>query len=274
MFPESVTIDARSTIERQQIHALRQSYKESRHAWEKFGVVTGEELYSYVIRPRPAQMNCPEWDEIEPCLTSNILTAATQLKRPILIVIPPIPFNFAVHALDRMAPPINCWPFNMYGLKQPTVFPKYDANRHPYDDCFKLWDISPNMGYGGDSLQWRVAIVEGTKNGSLLENQGYDISGNLNLAVWALAEKGIQIVDNLQAYVSLLIVSLVKGDPIDTEGWTVLNKIRTSHSCRYDYALGHFEKDHAVFSRTFGRDADSASWHLREMIRVPLKSNR
>ena len=148
----------------------------------------------------------PSKEQIEAALTPEILNLALKLKKPRLLLVPPMTRQDLVGKMVE------------YAVKgqENGVYTPTDFN----DDNFY------NGGRSEENLKWQVKIVEGVKDVPQDKNIYNGQRNNYQMAkMWVkkLQKQGLDIVNDWRTYGLLMMKSLVEGKPIDSQTYTVFN---------------------------------------------------
>lgn len=177
--------------------ALEKQYPNMRKALEAYKIST---------------KGMPPWRHIKKGLTQDVLRSAMKLTEPSLLLIPPTTRKEKYTAI------------NTYPTANPEEW-RINLN----DD--KAWSPESERS-GGEWCYWRAVIVEGAQNVDVehdpfLRTLVNDVREPIRLGVadWVdvLKSQGVNVMEGADAYMTLMMKSLVEGRPIDTRTYTVLN---------------------------------------------------
>lgn len=146
----------------------------------------------------------PTWEQVKKNLTPEVLDKALKLTKPSLLLIPPSTRQSKVEAID----------------KHPARGQKYDTYTYALksDD---LWNDGKSA-----SKNWRVSIVDGVQDVAQ-DKEIYDGARTIyeisKLWVKKLEDQGLDVMNDVDAYLTLMMKGLAKGKPVDPNTYTVLN---------------------------------------------------
>jgi hypothetical protein len=147
----------------------------------------------------------PTWEQVRKGLTPEVLDKALKLAEPTLLLIPPTTRQSKVEAIN----------------KHPAEGQKYDTYTYVLKNN-DLW----NGGKSKTENKWRVSIVDGVQDVEQ-DQEIYDGDRNnhdmSNLWVKKLEEQGLDVMNDADAYLTLMMKGLAEGKPIDPNTITVLN---------------------------------------------------
>ncbi|MBU1954127.1 hypothetical protein KKH03_04100 [Patescibacteria group bacterium] len=147
----------------------------------------------------------PTWEQVKKGLTPEVLDKALKLAEPTLLLIPPTTRLSKVVAIN----------------KHPAKGQKFDTYTHELENN-DLW----NGGKSKTENKWQVSIVEGIQNVAQDEQiyngerNNYEMS---RLWVKKYEDRGLDVMNDAGAYLTLMMKGLVEGKPIDSQTFTALN---------------------------------------------------
>ncbi len=147
----------------------------------------------------------PTWEQVKKGLTPEVLDKALKLAEPTLLLVPPTTRQSKVEAID----------------KHPAKGQKYDTY---------TYELKDNHLWNGDKAKtenkWRVAIVDGIQNVAQDheiydgKRTNYEMS---KLWVKKYEDQGLDVMNDADAYLTLMMKGLAEGKPLDPQTFTVLN---------------------------------------------------
>lgn len=147
----------------------------------------------------------PTWEQVKKGLTPEVLDKALKLAEPSLLLVPPITRQSKVEAIN----------------KNPAKGQKYDTYTYELNDN-NLW----NGGKSETEKKWRVSIVEGVQDipqdDEIYDRKrtNYEMS---KLWVKKYEDQGLDVMNDANAYLTLMMKGLAEDKPLDPETYTVLN---------------------------------------------------
>jgi hypothetical protein len=147
----------------------------------------------------------PTWEQVKKGLTPEVLEKALKLAEPTLLLVPPTSRQSKVEAIN----------------KHPAKGQKYDTYTYELQDN-NLW----NGGKSRTENKWRVSIVDGVQDveqdAEIYDGKrtNYEMS---KLWVKKYEDRGLDTVNDADAYLTLMMKGLAEGKPLDPKTYTVLN---------------------------------------------------
>ncbi|MBI2634128.1 hypothetical protein HYW82_00460 [Candidatus Peregrinibacteria bacterium] len=166
----------------------------------------------------------PTWQQIKQGLTPEVLAKASKLEEPTILLVSPVSRQSKVEAIDNHKVP---------GQKYDTaIYNMHDDN---------LW----NGGKNSPENKWKVLIVEGTQNVQKdpAINNGSKTNFQMTKA-WLkkLKNQGLKALEGADAYLTLMMRSLVAGKPVDKDFFTVLNAENLTESSLVAYGVWDYAR--------------------------------
>ncbi len=208
-----------------------------------------EQQYSQMVKTLEhyeiSTAGMPTLESIKKALTNNLEVArkTQQLEKPTLLLIPATSRQSKVKVIDE---------HKVEGQEDDTYTHRFEDN--------DLWNGGEPDEVEADN-KWRVEIVEGIQDVPQ-DKEIYNGKRNnyemLKLWVEKLNNKGLDVINDADAYLTLMMRSLVDGKPVDSKTYTVLNgKSLTKGSL---VALGLWNVDGVYLLRD---DSGHVNDHLR-----------
>ena len=144
----------------------------------------------------------PTWKLIRESLTPEVLEKALKLVEPALLLVPPTTTQSKVEAID----------------KHPAEGQRY-ATEHRLGEPW-------NREKSNIEKKWRVFIVEGVRDvdEDLSIYDGIKTNQQMVKEWLAMREaQGLDVMDDVDAYLTLMMKALAEGKPVDMKNATVLN---------------------------------------------------
>jgi len=189
----------------------------------------------------------PAWEQVKKGLTPEVLDKALKLQEPALLLVPPTTRKSKVEAINKHP---------AKGQKSDTY--TYELNNND------LW----NGGKSQSENKWRVSIVEGIQDVQQDKeiNDGkrtnYEMS---KLWVKKYENQGLDVMNDADAYLTLMMKGLAEGKPIDPQTWCVLNGKNLTKSTLV--ALGAWSDGQVYLSDGYP-DRSYSYLHLRGSVEV------
>jgi hypothetical protein len=158
-------------------------------------------LERYEISPK----GMPTWEQVKKGLTPEVLGKVLKLAEPTLLLVPPTTRKSKVEAIDK------------HKVKGQT----HDTYTYELNDN-DLW----NGGKSKTENKWKVSIVEGVQDVEQDEEIYDGKRTNFEMSkAWVkkYEDQGLDVVNDADAYLTLMMKGLVEGKPIDPNTYTVLN---------------------------------------------------
>lgn len=172
------------------LETLEQQYPKMQATFERYEIST---------------KGMPTWEQVKKGLTPEVLDKALKLSEPTLLLVPPTTRQSKVDAIN----------------KHPVKGQKYDTYAYELRDN-NLW----NDGNSKTENKWRVAIVDGVQDIEQ-DNEIYDGKRTnyemSKLWVKKYQEQGLDVMNDADAYLTLMMNGLAEGKPLDPQSFTVLN---------------------------------------------------
>ena len=147
----------------------------------------------------------PTWESIVRDLTSDVLEKALKLSDPTLLLVPPTSCRSKINAIDKY--PVECQRYDTF-----TFDPKN----------LDLW----SYGKYETENEWRVLVVEGVQDVAQDEQIYNGDRTNKEMSeLWIkkYEAQGLDVIDDIDTYLTLMMKALAEGKPVDLHTFTVLN---------------------------------------------------
>jgi len=146
----------------------------------------------------------PTWEQVKRGLTPEVLDKALKLAESTLLLVPPTSRKSKVDAIDE---------HKVKGQRDTYTYELKDYN---------LW----NGGKSKAENKWRVSIVDGVQDVEQ-DSEIYDGKRtNYEMSkAWVkkYEDQGLDVMNDADAYLTLMMKGLAEGKPIDPKYWTALN---------------------------------------------------
>ena len=182
----------------------------------------------YQISPKGA----PDWDAIEEALTLKVIESISKLKKPALLLIPPMDPGSMVDRINSRTGS---------GMKM---------ERGRDND---LW----NSGREEDYDKWAVSVVTGereVKDDPTMQRGSY--ADTAQAWVDGYKANGIGVMDNARAYIALSMNGVRTGKPIDESTRTILNPTNLVEYSPTEHEEGRHPNPGVTSELAFGRTQD------------------
>lgn len=162
-------------------------------------------MKSTLERYKISTKGIPTWEQVKKGLTPEVLEKALKLSEATLLLIPPTTRQSKVEAIN----------------KHPAEGQKYDTYTYELNDN-DLW----NGGKSKTENKWRVSIVDDVQDVEQ-DNEIYDGKRTnyemSKLWVKKYEDQGLDVMNDVDAYLTLMMKGLAEGKPFDPKAYTVLN---------------------------------------------------
>jgi hypothetical protein len=193
----------------------------------------------------------PTWEQVKKGLTPEVLDKALKLAEPTLLLIPPTPRQSKVEAIN----------------KHPAKGQKYDTATYKLNDN-DLW----NGGKSKAENKWRVSIVDGIQDvqqdNEIYEGErtNYEMS---KAWVKKYEEQGLDVMNDSDAYLTLMMKGLAEGKPIDPNTFSVLNGKNLTKTSRIAFGYWNVVQVRMAYVNSF---VTSGNLRLRGSVDVDVQS--
>ncbi len=161
---------------------------------------------------------CPRKEKVLGALKPEILSVLIDLCEPRLLLVSPENRMMKMNALD--------------------------SNRRKKQDPGHIYDVQDNNLWNGgntnvEKQKWRVGVVEGKRDGiNPISINATITRENIKDAVKKYRERGFDVVNDADTYLTLMMLSLAEDRPIDFLSATVLNGKNITNSS--PFAFGRY----------------------------------
>jgi len=192
----------------------------------------------------------PTWEQIKKGLTSDVIDKTLKLGEPTLLLVPPTTRQSKVEAINN----------------HPVKGQKHDTYTHELNSN-NLW----NKGKSKPENKWRVSIVDGVQDvetdPEIIRGTNYEMS---KAWVKKYKDQGLDVMDNADAYLTLVMKGLAEDKPVDSKTCTVLNgKNLTEHS---HIAYGSWGDDQGWLSVINPDSSGGTRLRLRASVEIDVQS--
>ena len=192
----------------------------------------------------------PLWNDITTRLTPDKLALIEKLEVPQLVLVPPLPYQDLIEALDRKK--------GVYGIKS-----YIDASRYNQIKPFRNNEFQRN-------LAWEIWFVDGRQD--IPYNEKLQYGKNVYAQVEALKamheQNGLASLVGERAYLSLMMLGVFVGKPIDKNFCTILNADVVAADQNVLFCIGYWQDSRICFGFVQSGSPISAEVRLRASIIV------